>query len=297
MLVPQHFHMRLWQIIPAEHFGHAGVQTALQHQLVGRGRLFKVGKVASLQTFLVHPHIPHVQGQIEPGRSRTNHHHAALFTDKSGNRESRFTRVLKNDVYVIALASDLPDRSAKFARFFEPSTIFRRIHCGHLPPAIEIFAVQHTLGAQPHDKLAFVFVRDHPDGIGSGGVDQLDCIRSQPAGRAPNQHVLPRLQLVWVVPEQHSIGGCQCQCVTGAFLPSQVLGTWHQLLRLNAGELAKGAIGGFISPNALAGRKHRIAAVTFFVFTVILIAVDYDLVANLPLFDLVTNGPNNARSV
>lgn len=36
VLIAQHLHMRLGQVVPGEHFGHARIQTALQHQLVGR---------------------------------------------------------------------------------------------------------------------------------------------------------------------------------------------------------------------------------------------------------------------
>ena len=71
----------------------------------------------------------------------------------------------------------------------------------------------------------------------------------------------------------------------------------HQLLRLHPRELSKRAVGRFIAPDPLAGGKHRIAAVAFLVIAVILVAVNDNLVADLPAFDLVTNRPDDAGRI
>ena len=100
-----------------------------------------------------------------------------------------------------------------------------------------------------------------------------------------------------VMAEEHPIGGRQRQRITGAFLPGQMLGTRHELLRLDAGELGEGAVMGLVTPDALGGREHRVAAIAFFVVAVILVTVDDDLVADFPAFDLVADGPDDARSI
>ena len=76
-----------------------------------------------------------------------------------------------------------------------------------------------------------------------------------------------------------------------------MLGAGHQLLRLNTGELCKGAIGRLIAPDSLRGREHRIAAIAFLIITIVLVAMDHDLIADFPCFDLVADRPNNARGI
>ena len=100
-----------------------------------------------------------------------------------------------------------------------------------------------------------------------------------------------------VVAEQHAVCCCQCQRVAGGLFPSQVLGTRHQLLRLNFGELSKGTVACLVTPDTLGIREHRVAAVTMFVVAIILVTVDDNLVANFPVLDLVTYGPNDAGRV
>ena len=97
--------------------------------------------------------------------------------------------------------------------------------------------------------------------------------------------------------EEHSVRGGQRQRVAGRFFPRQVTRARHQLLRLHAGELAERPVRGFIAPDALGGRKHRIAAVALFVVAVVLVAVDHDLIADLPALDLVTHRPDDASGV
>ena len=256
-----------------------------------------MGKVTALNTFLVHPKIAYIECAIKAGGARANHDHAALFADQCRHRERRLARVFEHHIDVVALAGDVPDRLAEFTRFLEPVGVFGGVDGGQLAPALEILAVDDTLGAQPHDKVAFVFVRNHANGVGACRVDQLDRIRSQTAGRAPNQHVLPRFQIVRFMTEQHPVSRGQRQCVTRAFFPRQMLRARHQLLGLHVCELCERSIRGFVAPNALAGRKHRVAAVAFFVVAVVLVAMHHDLVADFPAFHFIAHGPNDASSV
>ena len=193
--------------------------------------------------------------------------------------------MFEHHVDVHALAGDVPDRLAEFARLFQPLIVFGRIDRGHLAPAIEILAVDHTFRTHGHDKLALVLLRDDTDGIGARRIGKLDRIGAKPARSPPDQHVLAGLQLVRGMAEQHPVGGGQRQRIAGAFFPSQVLWARHQLLRLHAGELREGPVRRLITPDALGGRHHRIAAVAFLVIAVVLVAMDHDLVPDLPCLD------------
>ncbi len=105
------------------------------------------------------------------------------------------------------------------------------------------------------------------------------------------------LQAVRLVAEQHAIGGGERQRVAGAFLPGQVLRTHHELAVLHAAELGEGAVGGLVAPDALRGRKHRVAAVAFLVVAVVLVAVDDHFVAHLPALHLGADRPDDAGGV
>ena len=289
--------MRLRDLVPGEDLGHAGVQAALQHQPVGGGGLLQVGEVRPLQALLVHPHVADVEGAVEAGGARADHHHAALLADEDRHREGRFARVFEDDVDVLALAGDVPDGLAELADLVEPLLVFLGPDLRQLAPAVEVLSVQHALGPEPHDELALVLVRDDADGVRARRVDQLDRIGAKTPRGAPDQHVHAGLQFVRLVPEQHPVGGGQRQGVAGGLFPGQVLGAGHQLLGLDAGELREGAVGRLVAPDALGRRIHRVAPVAFLVVAVVLVAVDDDLVADLPVADLVAHLPDDPRGV
>ena len=100
-----------------------------------------------------------------------------------------------------------------------------------------------------------------------------------------------------LVAEQHAIGGGERQRVGGGLLPGQVLWTSHQLSVLHAAELGERAVGRLVAPDALRGGEHRVAAVAFLVVAVVLVAMDDDLVADLPPFDLGADRPDDPRRV
>ena len=185
-----------------------------------------------------------------------------------------------------ALAGDLPDRLAEIARLFQPVVVFGRADLGHLAPAFEVLAVDHALGAERHDEVALVVVGHDADGIGAGGGDELHRHRAETARGAPHQHVMAGLQRVRAMAEQHAIGGGERERVAGGLLPGEMLRPLQKLAVLHARELSERAVRGLVAPDALRGGEHRIAAVTFLVVAVILIAVDHDLVADLPALHL-----------
>ena len=72
-----------------------------------------------------------------------------------------------------------------------------------------------------------------------------------------------------------------------------MLGPGHQLAGLDAGKLGKGPIWCLIAPDALAGRKHWVAAITFFVIAIVLVAMDNDFIAGLPALNVLADGPHD----
>src|SRR4028118_78028 len=77
-------------------------------------------------------------------------------------------------------------------------------------------------------------------------------------------------------------------------LPGRVLGPGHGLARLDAAELGEGAVGGLVAPDPLGRRVHRVTAVALLVVAVVLVAVDDDLVADLPAPHLRAHRPDHA---
>ena len=97
--------------------------------------------------------------------------------------------------------------------------------------------------------------------------------------------------------EQHAVGGGERERVAGRLLPGEVRRLRHELARLHAAELRERSVRRLVAPDALRGRQQRVAAVAILVVTVVLIAVDDDLVAHLPAADLPAAGPNDAGGI
>jgi hypothetical protein len=116
-------------------------------------------------------------------------------------------------------------------------------------------------------------------------------------GGAPDEDVLARTHGVRGVAEQHAVGGGEGERVAGRLLPGQVLGAHHELARLHPAELGEGAVAGLIAPDALGGREHRVTAVALLVVAVVAVAVDDDLVADLPALHLGADLPDDAGGI
>ena len=97
--------------------------------------------------------------------------------------------------------------------------------------------------------------------------------------------------------EQHAIGGRQRQRIAGQLFPGEMRGLGHELARLHAAELRERSVGGLVTPDALRGREQRVAAIALLVVAVVLIAVDDDLVADLPAPHLRADRPYDAGRV
>src|SRR5689334_18924151 len=174
MLVLPHLGVCSWNVGPGKHFGHDGCDASLDVEAVGLARLQQIGEVRALNALLAHPDIARIEGDVVAGGAGAEDDHAAALHDETRYRESGFAWVFEHHVDIVALAGDVPDRLAEFARFFGPSVIFRRTHFGHRAPAIEILAIDDAFGAERHDEVAFALVAEDADGIGAGDGAELN---------------------------------------------------------------------------------------------------------------------------
>src|SRR5262249_55443353 len=143
---------------PGKDFAHAGIDAAIEHELVGRRGLLEMSEMRALHAFLPHPHVAGVEGEIVTGRAGAEYHHAAALHDQAGDWERRLARMFEHDIHV-ALAGNVPDRLAELARFLDPAVVFQRADLRHLPPAGKFLAIDDTLGAQLHHIVALAFIR------------------------------------------------------------------------------------------------------------------------------------------
>src|SRR4029078_7973904 len=139
--------------------------------------------------------------------------------------------MLEDDID-IAFPGNFPDRLAEAASFLRPLAEFRRVNRWHLSPALEIFAVDDSLGAEVENVFNLRLVLDNPDGVGAGRGDKLDAEHTEPAGGAPHQNVVARLKRVRRMPEQHPIRGRKRKRVASRLFPREMVRLRHQLAEL-----------------------------------------------------------------
>ena len=167
VLVLPHARVRLGNLRPRKDLGHGGVDTPLDHQLVGLCSLQQVGEVRTLHALLMHPQIARVHGEVVAGRAGADDHHAAALHDEHGDRKRGRAGMLEHEIDVVALAGDLPDGGAELAHLLEPRVVLGRADLGHLAPAVELLAVDDAAGAELHDEVALVVLGDDADGVGA----------------------------------------------------------------------------------------------------------------------------------
>ena len=161
--------------------------------------------------------------------------------------------------------------------------------------ARELVAVDVVDGAEPLDQLALLGRGDDADRVGAGRLAELGREHAEPAGGAPDQHVVAGLELALV--DQHPVGGEVGEAVGARLRPGEVLGLRQQLLGLDLGELGERAPGRLVAPDHLAGRGERVEAVDLDVLVGGLVAVEHDLVAGLPLGHALADLPDDAGAV
>src|SRR5579864_4317114 len=283
-------------LLPREHVAHAWIDALVEHELVGGAGLLEMGEMRALHALLPHPDIARVEGDVVAGGAGAEHHHAAALDHEAGNRERRLARMLEHDVDV-ALAGDLPDRLAEAPRFLHPDIVFRRPDLGHRAPAFELAAVDHALGPEIEHVFHLRFIGDDADRVRARGGDELHAEHAEAARSAPDEHIVAGLEEVRRMAEQHAIGGGERERIAARLLPGKMRRLDHELARLHAAELRERAVRRFVAPDALRRRQQRIAAIAVLVVAVVLIAVNDDLVADLPALDLRAHRPDHSGGV
>ena len=97
-----------------------------------------------------------------------------------------------------------------------------------------------------------------------------------------------------VARHQHAIGGRVAQRVDRRLLPREVRGLGHQLVGLDHADVGEAAEVRLEAPDALVAREHRVV-VTRGVLVVDVVAVDGDLVADLPVAHRRSGAQHDAR--
>ncbi len=168
---------------------------------------------------------------------------------------------------------------------------------GSWPQQLKSLRLIDALGAELEHVVALGLVGDDADRVGARGRGKLHAEHAEAARGAPHQHEIAGLHGVRRVAEQHAVGGGEGERIGRRLLPGEMLRLGHELARLHAAELGERAVRRLVAPDALGRREHRIAAVAVLVVAVVLIAVDDDLVADLPALHLVADRPDDAGRV
>lgn len=89
--------MSLTDLVERQSLRKAGVNFAIDDELIDGRRLFVIGQVASLKSLLTHPVITKVHGRGVSGGPGAYNDHAAGGGDEDRSRKRRLTRMLEND--------------------------------------------------------------------------------------------------------------------------------------------------------------------------------------------------------
>ena len=196
-----------------------------------------------------------------------------------------------------AVAEDLFDPVGEAAGGAEALLVGRRVGEVGVGPhhVAEFGAVDVVDGAELLDQLALLVAGDDAYRVRARRFAELHGEDAEAAGRAPDQDVVARLQLALV--HQHPVGGEVGEPVGAGLGPAHVLGAGEELLGLHFGELGEGAPGGLVAPDPLARRGERVEPVHLDVLVGGLVAVDDDLVADLPAGDALADLPDDSGGV
>src|SRR5262249_16992113 len=109
VLVLPHHLMRGRDLVPREHFAHAGIDATIEQKLVGGRSLLEMREMRALPPLLSHPDIASVEGDVVAGSAGAEDDHPASLDDQARYRKRLLTGMLEHDIGV-TLAGDIPDR-------------------------------------------------------------------------------------------------------------------------------------------------------------------------------------------
>ena len=165
------------------------------------------------------------------------------------------------------------------------------VQCGGMPQWLNSRAVDVAGGAERDAVLALLGARDDRDRDPAGVLHELDRLRAEAAGAAPDENDVALLHGVALPAEEHPVGGRADERRRRRLLPGQVVGLRHALVPLGDRELPEGAVvGAVVAPDVRARRDHRVLArLDPRVVALPPAVVDHDLVADLHVVDVLAD--------
>ena len=142
-------------------------------------------------------------------------------------------------------------------------------------------AVDHVLDAHRPHELGALGTRHHRHRCATAVEHVLARVRADAAAGTPDQDRLALRHPRAVRAHQHPVARGVGQRVDRGFLPREVRGFGHELVRLHQRELTETAVVGLVAPDALVRRQHRVV-VRARVLVVDVVAVHRDRVTGLP---------------
>src|SRR5476649_1563661 len=161
--------------------------------------------------------------------------------------------MLEHDARADFLADRVPDRLAEAAGALRPLAVrFRVLRVGHRTPVGELVAIHDADRSVLHAEVALAVVGDHADGAAAGRARDLERHAAEPAGGAPHEDSVARLDDVRGPAHEHAIGGGGAQQEAARLFPREPRRLRQALVRLRARELAVAAVVGLVAPDARA---------------------------------------------
>src|SRR5579885_2527088 len=295
----EHQLMAVADLLESEGLSEARIDLTFAHELVERVGLLVVGEVRSLKALLPHPEVAQIDRGVVARMSRAYHDHPAGVAHEHGGRDGVLAGEFEDDPGIAPFAYDVPDGLAERPRLRDPRRERRIIlPMGKHPPVLEVLAVYTAFGAELPAEFYFPIIADDPDRNAAFGLHDLNRHRAESARCAPDEHHVAFADGVRRPSHQHPVCGGTDECGSGGFLPGEVPGLGHALMRLDLGELREASPVGLVAPDLERGVVHGVVAVAHGrTIPVPYAAVDHHPVSDLDVGDILANGINDSGGV
>src|SRR6266566_4314986 len=299
VLVLEHQLVTLGNVVVRIGVAEARVHLALRDEPGDVRGLRVVGEMAALEALLAHPVIAQVHGRGVAGRAGADDDHAARRAHQDRRGQSRLAQMLEDDPWAHALARAVPDRLAERPGALRPFAVGLGLGgVRHRAPVRELAAVDHRRGAVLLTEFLLCVVGDHCHRAPAEGTRDLERHATEPARRAPYEDDIPRLDDVGWPAHEHPVRVRGAEQEAPGFFPGEAPGLGNALMGLAARELAEASVVGLVAPDACALGEHRVLARPDpWIVGAPPSAVHDDLVADLDVLHVASDGPDDSRAV